>query len=116
MAIRKALRAEYYLADLPQDVIDADEAVAVQPPPLIGVEAQTTGVVLADSGKIAVPVLWPGRDRHLSFAPRRARRLRRLERHHRPHHPRDGPRAEHGRGASRLVGQDAALGGRELIG
>ena len=90
MAIRKALRAEYYLADLPQDVIDADEAVAVQPPPLIGVEAQTTGVVLADSGKIAVPVLWPGRDRHLSFAPRRARRLRRLERHHRPHHPGTG--------------------------
>jgi len=35
-------------------------------------------------------LLRPGRDRHLSFAPRRAGRLRRLERHHLPHRPRDG--------------------------
>jgi len=58
MAIRRGLRAEYYLPDTPQDVIEADEAAAVMPPGLIGGEAQTARTVLADAAKITVPVFF----------------------------------------------------------
>src|SRR3546814_11653709 len=60
---RKRLRSEYYLDDVPADVIAADEAATAPAPRTISDQAQTAGVALADAGKITVPIYFALGDR-----------------------------------------------------
>jgi acetyl esterase/lipase len=66
---RERLRAEYYMPDVPKDVIDADDAAAALPPRAISQQAQTAGIVIEDAGKIAAPVFFALGEHDISPAP-----------------------------------------------
>ena len=66
---RKRLRSEYYLDDVPADVIAADEAATAPAPRTISDQAQTAGVALTDAGKITVPVYFALGERDISPNP-----------------------------------------------
>lgn len=66
---RERLRPEYYLEDVPADVIAGDEAATAPAPRAISAQAQTAGVVLADAGKITAPVFYALGERDISPNP-----------------------------------------------
>jgi pimeloyl-ACP methyl ester carboxylesterase len=66
---RKRLRPAFYAADVPADVIAADEANAAFSPLGVSGQAQTAGVVLADAAKITVPVFFAVGEVDLSPTP-----------------------------------------------
>lgn len=68
--IRRILRTEYYLDDVPPDVIAADEAVAAAAPMPAGKEAQQQGVALAEAGEVTVPVFLGFGEHDISPDPR----------------------------------------------
>lgn len=68
--LREGLRREYYLPDVPADVIAADEAAAAPPPQPAGREAVGAGVALAEAGMIREPVFLGYGERDISPDPR----------------------------------------------
>lgn len=54
---RAPMRKLFYWPDVPQDLIDADEASGSTTPACLGRDALTPGIVHHDSAQIAVPVL-----------------------------------------------------------
>ena len=54
---RKEMRALFYASDVPHSLIEADEANGSTTPATLGRDALTPGIVRAEAGRIAVPVL-----------------------------------------------------------
>lgn len=67
---RAAQRYNFYWDDVPQDVIDYDDTIAVETPTQIGLDSIRHDIIKADAGQIDVPVFFGNGERDVSPDPR----------------------------------------------
>jgi hypothetical protein len=67
---RKSQRYNFYWDDVPQEVVQFDDTMAVQTPTCIGLDSIRTDIIKLDAAKIDVPVFFGNGERDVSPDPR----------------------------------------------